>query len=129
MQHAKLIGGVLVAAGTGVVLYMSFVKKDGQGKTLFQRLTGGSGGGDNFALLQTNLGAKPNADGSIISVKFGGGKYAAQFYKDNGRVIFFNDLKQIIGKGKYEDGGKTIIMDSGKNISGNSVWDNLLKTV
>jgi len=78
----------------------------------------------NFLDLQDNLGLKPNNEGVIV-FKFNDGANKVQFY-GNDRVFIFNKNDNILLKGKYEDGGKKIISDSGKSVSGNSVWKNLL---
>jgi hypothetical protein len=81
----------------------------------------------NFLSLQENLGLKPNSEGVIIS-KFNDGANKFQFY-GNDRVFIFDKNDNILIKGKYEDGGKKIILDSGKSVSGNSVWKNLLNVL
>lgn len=81
----------------------------------------------NFLDLQDNLGLKPNNEGVIVS-KFNDGANKFQFY-GNDRVFIFDKNGNIVFKGKYEDGGKKITLDSGKSVSGNSVWDNLLNVI
>lgn len=81
----------------------------------------------NFLDLQDNLGLKPNTEGVIIS-KFNDGANKVQFY-GNDRVFIFDKNSNILLKGKYEDGGKKITLDSGKSVSGNSVWENLLNVL
>lgn len=84
---------------------------------------------NNFDSLINNLGAnvKPSKD-NIVKVAFNKGNNFAQFYTNN-RVVIFDANKKIVAKGTYSDGGKTIKMDSGKNISSGSVWQNLLNSL
>lgn len=78
----------------------------------------------NFLQLQENTGLKSNKENTVFT-KFNDGENQAQFYT-NDRVFIFDKNGNVLNKGKYEDGGKKIILDSGKVISGNSVWQNLL---
>lgn len=78
----------------------------------------------NFLSVQENLGLKPNNEGVIVA-NFNDGENKFQFYS-NDRIFIFDKKGNIVLKGKYEDGGKKITSDSGKSISGNSVWKNLL---
>lgn len=78
----------------------------------------------NFLSVQENLGLKPNNEGVLVS-NFNDGENKFQFYS-NDRIFIFDKKGNIVLKGKYEDGGKKITSDSGKSISGNSVWKNLL---
>lgn len=80
----------------------------------------------NFLDLQENIGIKPNGD--IVIAKFNEGENKAQFYS-NDRFFIFDKNNNILNKGKYEDGGKKITFDSGKIISSNSVWKNLLDSL
>lgn len=81
----------------------------------------------NFNSLQDNLGLTANNE-NIVIAPFNDKNNFAQFYNNN-RVIVFNSDKNIVVKGSYSDGGKTIKLDNGKEIIGGSVWQNLLKTV
>jgi hypothetical protein len=83
---------------------------------------------DNFNSAVTNTGGlKPNKDGVLI-VNFNDAKNFAQFYTNN-RVIIFDADKNIIARGTYSNGGKTIKLDSGKEITSGSVFGNLLQTI
>jgi len=79
----------------------------------------------NYELVKHNLGDNINDKDGIITVAFNDGKNQAQFYK-NDRVIIFDNAKNIVARGNYSDGGKTISIDGGKQVSGGSVWNNLL---
>lgn len=81
----------------------------------------------NFEDLQTNMGIKANKD-NVVVAPFNKGENLAQFYTNN-RVIIFNKNKNVILKGSYSNGGTSITLDNGKEISGGSVWQNLLKTL
>lgn len=81
----------------------------------------------NFQDLQTNMGVQANKD-NVVVAPFNQGKNFAQFYTNN-RVIIFDNNKNIIVKGSYANGGTSITLDNGKEISGGSVWQNLLKTI
>ena len=82
---------------------------------------------DNFNSAVTNTGLKPNKDGVLI-VNFNDAKNFAQFYTNN-RVIIFDADKNVIARGTYSNGGKTIKLDSGKEITSGSVFGNLLQTI
>lgn len=81
----------------------------------------------NFKSLQDNIGLKPNFE-NIVIAPFNDKKNYAQFYNNN-RVIIFNADKQIVVKGSYSEGGKTIKLDNGKEVSSGSVWANLLNVI
>ena len=82
---------------------------------------------NNFNSILTNTGLKANKD-NVLVVSFNSGKNFAQFYKNN-RVIIFNQKSEIVVKGNYLDGGKIITLETGKEITGDSVFQNLLKTI
>lgn len=84
-------------------------------------------GNSNFKDLQKNLNANANSQGIII-IPFNSQKNKAQFY-DNNRVVFFDDKDVVIAKGSYSDGGKTITLDSGKSVTGSSVYTNLINVI
>lgn len=87
----------------------------------------GKSGNKNFTSLQDNLGLTANNENVVIA-PFNDKKNTAQFYT-NDRVVVFNSDKNVVVKGSYSDGGKTIKLDNGKEITSGSVWENLLKTV
>ena len=57
-----------------------------------------------------------------------GKKFYSQFYTNN-RIIIFGEDKKIVSKGTYFDGGRTVVLDNGKQSSDESVWKNLLNLV
>jgi hypothetical protein len=113
-------GIIVVAISLGVVglAYYFLVHKSGSDY-------------NNFNSAVTNTGLKPNKDGVLI-VNFNyedkKAKNFAQFYTNN-RVIIFDADKNIIARGTYSNGGKTIKLDSGKEITSGSVFGNLLQTI
>ena len=82
---------------------------------------------NNFNSLLANTGRKANKD-DVLVISFNSGKNFAQFYKNN-RVIIFNQKNEIVVKGNYSNGGKIITLETGKEITGDSVFQNLLKTI
>jgi len=82
---------------------------------------------NNFNTLLANTGIKVTKD-NVLKVSFNNGKNFAQFYKNN-RLIIFNQKNEIVVKGNYLDGGKVITLETGKEITGDSVFQNLLKTI
>lgn len=107
----------LALGAVGLAYYFLVYKKDESAYDQF----------DNFKSLQNNIGLKPNNDDVVIA-PFNDKKNFAQFYKNN-RVIIFDSNKNILAKGSYSNGGYNITLDNGKEISSNSVWDNLLQTI
>ena len=104
----------------GLAYYFLVYKKDNSG----------GGSGDNFNSLQDNLGF-PKTKLDSVTVKFNDGKNVADFFKNN-RVWIYNLNKDVKSNGKagtYSDGGKTIKLDSGKEIVSGSVFSNLLQTI
>lgn len=81
----------------------------------------------NFKSLQDNIGLNPNDD-DIVIAPFNDKKNFAQFYNNN-RVVIFNSDKNVVVKGSYSEGGKTIKLDNGKEVSSGSVWTNLLNAI
>lgn len=80
-----------------------------------------------FQDVQKNLGV--STDGNVLTVNFMAGQNQADFY-DNGR--FFISKKGVPGylkKGSYFNGGKRMVIDGGATIEGESVWNNLQKTL
>jgi hypothetical protein len=114
--------GIIVAAiSLGVVglAYYFLVHKSGSRESTSY---------NNFDSLLSNTGLKPNKGGVLI-IPFNDKNNFAQFYT-NDRVIIFNDAdKNVLVKGTYSDGGKTIKLDSGKEITSGSVYYNLLQTI
>lgn len=83
----------------------------------------------NFKNLQENINMKPDSSNIVIApFKSEGKTYYSQFYSNN-RVIIFGADKKILNKGTYFDGGKTIVLDNGKQSSDEIVWTNLLNLV
>lgn len=118
-------GIIAVAISLGVVglAYYFLVHKSGSDSGL-----GSGSDNDNFDSLLSNTGLKPNKGGVLI-IPFNDKNNFAQFYT-NDRVIIFNDAdKNVLVKGTYSDGGKTIKLDSGKEITSGSVYYNLLQTI
>jgi hypothetical protein len=107
----------LALGAVGLAYYFLVYKKDESAYDQF----------DNFKSLQNNIGLKPNNDDVVIA-PFNDKKNFAQFYKNN-RVIIFDSNKNILVKGSYSNGGYNMVLDNGKEISSNSVWDNLLQTI
>lgn len=115
-------GIIAVAISLGVVglAYYFLVHKSGSD-------SGESTSNDNFNSAVTNTGLKANKDGVlVVNFNYEGknAKNFAQFYTNN-RVIIFDADKNVVAKGTYSDGGKTIKLDSGKEITSGSVWGNL----
>jgi hypothetical protein len=116
-------GIIAVAISLGVVglAYYFLVHKSDSGSDSYTS-------NDNFNSVLTNTGLKPNKGGVLI-IPFNDKNNFAQFYT-NDRVIIFNDAdKNVVAKGTYSDGGKTIKLDSGKEITSGSVYYNLLQTI
>lgn len=85
----------------------------------------------NFAQLQKNLNAKANAN-NVVSVNFNNGKNRADFYSNNRFAIFTNGVNggiSLLKKGSYSNGGKTLTIDNGGNITSGSVYTNLLSAL
>jgi hypothetical protein len=101
----------------GLVYYFVNKKEEGEGQS--ENL-------DNFNQAQERLGIKPTND--VIIVKFNQGNNTAQFYTNNRLIIFDKNLK-VIKSGVYQNGGLDITLDDGTEISGSSVYGNLLKTI
>ena len=82
-----------------------------------------------FGDLITNLGTKiiPTKD-NVLIIPFNDDKNFAQFYTNN-RVVIFDANKKVVLKGSYSDGGKSMVLDSGRTINSGSVWGNLLNTI
>ena len=117
------VGSVLLVSG---VVYFGFIKKYENGLTWYRDVTGGTG--DNFSMVKKNLGGS-YPDGAVASTKFNSNKNQADFY-NNGRVVISNvGANGYLVKGSYRDGGLTIVLDNGKTITSNSVWNNLLQTL
>jgi len=83
----------------------------------------------NFEDLKKNLGANIRATGNVVSVKFNSGKNQADFYNNDRVVISTVGKTGFLVKGKYSNGGRTIFLDNGKNITSGSVWGNLLNAI
>lgn len=80
-------------------------------------------------LVLSNLGASAKKVKDTIMAGFNSNKNFAVFY-NNGRVFIFDTAtKKTVKSGSYSNGGKTIKLDSGKTISSNSVWQNILNTL
>jgi len=112
-------GAIAVGVTLGVVglaYYFLVYKKDGNGQG------DAYSGLDNFNSLQTNLGLKAGKD-NVLIVPFNEKKNTAQFYTNN-RVVFFDNNKVVV-KGSYANGGQSISLDGGREVSGGSVWQNL----
>jgi hypothetical protein len=120
-KNTKGIIAVGITLGVvGLAYYFLVYKKDNSG----------GGSGDNFNSLQDNLGF-PKTKLDSVTVKFNDGKNVADFFKNN-RVWIYNLNKDVKSNGKagtYSDGGKTIKLDSGKEIVSGSVFYNLLQTI
>ena len=109
------IGSSLLAIGGGYLVYNKFFKK---AKT-----------NSNFEKAQENLNMKAGEDNIIIAPFMSNNKkFYSQFYTNN-RIIIFGEDKKIVSKGTYFDGGRTIVLDNGKQSSDESVWKNLLNLV
>ena len=120
-SNKKGIIAVAISLGVvGLAYYFLVHKSDSDsGETVYYN--------DNFNSAVTNTGLKPNKDGVLI-VNFNDAKNFAQFYTNN-RVIIFDADKNVIARGTYSNGGKTIKLDSGKEITSGSVFGNLLQTI
>jgi hypothetical protein len=116
MQNKKVIFWTIfsgVAIGGSWLIYNKFFKAE---KTL-----------TNYEDVQKNVGL--SGDSEKLAVVFNGGKNQATFW-NNDRVFFSPyGLPDIISKGTYSNGGKTIVLDSGKKIESSSVWANLLNAI
>jgi hypothetical protein len=92
-----------------------------------------SGGGStslpaNIAAVKANLGSGKLYKGPAIGIKWNGDRYEAIFYAANDRVIIF-DAGKVIRRGKFSNGGKTLIMDNGVTATSGSVWANLADAI
>jgi len=114
-KGAIAVGATLVLAS---LAYYFFVYSKGGG---------GSSASDNLESLKKNLG-EGKYEKDVATVKFNLGKNKASFYSNN-RVIIFDDKDTVIMRGNYSDGGKTINIERGKQVSGDSVWKNLASLV
>lgn len=109
------IGSSLLVIGGGYLAYNKFFKKV---KT-----------NSNFENVQSNLNMKAGSDNIVIAPFMSNGKkFYSQFYTNN-RIIIFGEDKKIVSKGTYFDGGRTVVLDNGKQSSDESVWKNLLNLV
>ena len=123
----KNVKGIIAVSAIGIlgfVIYKYFTKK-GILKTAESIVD------DNFALLQSQLPAKPNKDGVVV-VPFNNKKNIAQFYTNNRVIIFDNTKKPAvrIKSGTYSMGGYNIKLDGGKEITNtSSVWNALGETL
>lgn len=83
----------------------------------------------NFEQLRANLGktAVLNADKTVLITDIKGEKQV-DFYKNN-RFFITGKKGELVKKGTYLDGGKKLIVDGGKTIESNSVWQNLYNTL
>lgn len=118
MQNKKAIFWTIfsgVAIGGSWLIYNKFFK--------VEKLT-------NFEMVQKNLTADAKLTNELfLPVKFNGGKNQATFW-NNDRVFFSPyGSDNVIAKGIYSDGGKTIILDGGKTIQSPSVWTNLYEAI
>ncbi len=97
------------------------------GVYLYRKYNGASENGneENFNELINNLGGSVKPDKNmILTVPFNDKKNIANFY-NNSRVVVFENNKAIL-KGNYYKGGKRITLDGGvKNVSSESVYENL----
>ena len=127
-KGAIAVGITLLAIGTAYY-FLVYKKNNGEGDEGSNGNNNGSGnnGLNNFDSLQKNLGAK--ALGDRVSVKFNENKNTADFYNNNRVSISRIGTSGYLVKGSYSDGGKTIKLDNGKEISSGSVWGNLLQTL
>jgi len=125
-KGAIAVGITLLAVGAA---YYFLVYKKNNGGDGDEGNNNGSGnnGLNNFDSVQKNLGK--NASGNRINVKFNTDKNAADFYNNNRVIISTIGTNGYLVKGSYSDGGKTIKLDNGKEISSGSVWGNLLQTL
>lgn len=121
MENKNINGVIAVGLTIGLVsaAYYFLVYKKGKPDSYSEF--------DNFQSLQTNLNAKPDTQGVVVA-PFNEKKNFAQFYNNN-RVVIFRADKSIVVKGTYQNGGKLITLDNGKEIEGGSVWGNLLQTI
>ena len=78
----------------------------------------------NFASLKVNIGGN-FPSGNSFSIKFNGGKNYASFWNNN-RFAILNSQKQLMFKGTYQQGGKSLKGDNGKIAVSGSVWGNLI---
>jgi hypothetical protein len=116
MQNKKIIFWTIfsgVAIGGSWLIYNKFFKAE---KTL-----------TNYEAVQQNIGL--TGDPEKLTVKFNFGLNQATFWNNN--RVFFSPfgLPDIIAKGTYSNGGKTIVLDNGKKIESESVWANLLQAI
>ena len=115
-KNTKGIIAVASILGLVGIVYYFVNKKDDGNEEKF----------DNFKQAQERLGLKPTND--VIVVPFNEKNNTAQFYK-NDRVIIFNKDLKVIKRGTYQNGGLLITLDDGKEISGSSVYGNLLNAL
>ena len=78
--------------------------------------------------VKENLGAKAAVYDDRVEVSFDNNNHKATFY-DNNRVFVFDKNNKWIAKGTYSDGGKVMNLDDGREISGGSVWTNLMNII
>ena len=105
----------LAAIATGIVLLVKRLNEDDS--------EDGSSGKQNFDALVKNLGTGVSAKDGVVSIQFNNKQNLANFYNNN-RIAVFKG-KELLGKGTYMNGGKTINMDNGKSATGASIYTNL----
>ena len=83
----------------------------------------------NYDDLKKNLGSNLLDKGNLIQVVFNENKHKSDFYPNNRFFISEYNSNTPLKKGTYLNGGKKLIIDNGRTIESNSVWDNLLETL
>jgi hypothetical protein len=137
-SKAGLIIGIGATALVGFGIYWVFIAKTKAGITRFQKWTSASKIGNvppassGVAQVAVNLGVDPSLiNNGILSVSFNKGSNSAQFYTNN-RIFIYDDTKSpsvIMAKGTYSNGGQKIVIDNGKTIVSQNVWNNLISTL
>jgi hypothetical protein len=83
---------------------------------------------DELDLLRQNLGTSASIKTDVEIRKFNGGKNVIDFFK-NGRFYLYSldnkGTKKYINSGNWSNGGLNLKLDSGKEVSSNSVYKNL----
>jgi hypothetical protein len=137
----KIIIAVVGIALIGTYFYVKKILKDGGVTKKDENLnldTGGStvntitnaspmSADQNFANLKVNIGVS-TPSGNSFTLKFNEGKNLVTFY-NNSRFAIFNSKKEQLFKGSYQQGGKILKGDNGKEAVSGSIWRNLLSII
>lgn len=119
------IGVALLLVGGGVfVSYKMYKKYKDENNILGTEAEAAA----NLAQVKVNLGDKAKEEKEGVSIVFNNAKDQAVFYNNN-RVSLFNSKGNILKKGTYAAGGKTITIDGGKTYTNGSVYNNLISVL